>query len=52
MGEIPISPVPCSPTYRGSTVLSIIRITPIIHNTLSFNNVFNSQGSSTPTFLM
>ena len=21
MGPIPISPVPCSPTYRGSTVL-------------------------------
>ena len=21
MGPIPISPIPCSPTYRGSTVL-------------------------------
>ena len=25
MGPIPISPVPCSPTYRGSTVLRYSR---------------------------
>ena len=24
MGPIPISPVPCSPTYRGSTVLVLV----------------------------
>ena len=26
MGPIPISPVPCSPTYRGCTVLKTIQV--------------------------
>ena len=48
MGPIPISPVPCSPTYRGSTVLSLHNDNVLtITITLHCNNVYSERSPFT-----